>query len=226
MKRVFDVIVAAIILLLTLPLFALIAAAIWLDDRGPIIYRGLRVGLGGQTFFQLKFRTMTVNQTLKSEVTLRDDPRVTCVGRFLRNTKLDELPQLINVLRGDMSLVGPRPETLHYVASFTPEQRAVLSVRPGITGLAQLSFRYHERLVIGPDPERYYLTVLLPAKLAINLDYVRKQSFWLDLKIIALTFIALVRPFPLPPLSRPEELGSPAALHDARALFQDMRANV
>ena len=137
-----------------------------------------------------------------SDITIHADPRVTATGRLLRASKLDELPQLWNVIRGEMSLVGPRPEAPRYVAAYTPEQREVLSVRPGVTGLAQIYFRHEERLLGGSHPERYYQTTLMPAKLEIDRYYARHHSFWLDLKIIALTVVALFRPL-TPPAKPP-----------------------
>jgi lipopolysaccharide/colanic/teichoic acid biosynthesis glycosyltransferase len=203
-KRTFDVVVAALLLVALLPLLALLALGVWASGPGPILYRGARVGRAAQPFHILKFRTMRPAVAAQRAITVNDDPRVTPFGRVLRATKLDELPQLINVLRGDMSLVGPRPEAPSYVSTYTPEQRAVLTVRPGITGLSQVFFRHEERMLVGPDPERYYLAVLLPAKLKIDLDYVRRRSFWLDLKILALTLVALVRPVPTPALPLPD----------------------
>jgi len=202
MKRLFDIVVAAIVLVALLPVFAVIAGAILITDPGPIIYRGTRVGRGGRLFQIYKFRTMTVSATGTSPITVSNDTRVTSIGRILRATKLDELPQLINVLRGDMSLVGPRPESPHYVAYYTAEQRAVLNVRPGITGAAQVLFRHEERILSGPDPEWYYITTVMPAKLEIDLAYVRQPSLWRDLQIIALTLAALVRPIKTPLLPR------------------------
>ncbi len=201
MKRCFDVSVALLALALLAPLFAIIGAALALTEGPPILYRGLRVGKDGRTFSMLKFRTMTQGGAAPSEITVYRDARVTPLGRLLRAWKLDELPQLLNVLRGEMSLVGPRPEAPCFVALYTPEQRTVLAVRPGITGPAQVIFRHEERLLIGPDPEAYYRAVLMPAKLAIDLEYVRSHSLWLDLKMIALTFVSLARPVTFPGFS-------------------------
>jgi lipopolysaccharide/colanic/teichoic acid biosynthesis glycosyltransferase len=207
------VVVAAALLVALLPLLVLIALGVWASQPGTVIYRGPRVGLGGRPFQILKFRTMALapSSGASREVTIRDDPRVTRFGRLLRATKLDELPQLVNVLRGEMSLVGPRPESPHYVACYTPAQRAVLTVRPGITGLSQVFFRHEERLLGGPDPERYYVAVVMPAKLKIDLDYVRRRSFGLDCKILALTLVTLVRPVPTPALPLPDQAWEGAA---------------
>ncbi|HLW03733.1 MAG TPA: SDR family NAD(P)-dependent oxidoreductase [Ktedonobacterales bacterium] len=213
MKRCMDVGLAVGMLLAVMPLLLLIACAIVIDDRGPIIYRGQRVGRGGVPFSIMKFRTMRTRQTMASQITLRHDPRVTRVGRLLRATKLDELPQLLNVLCGEMSLIGPRPEAPCYVSDYTPEQRAVLAVRPGITGAAQVFFRHEEHMLSGANPERYYRSVVMPAKLAIDLEYVRRRSLWLDLKILALTLVALVRPVaPLGLLPQAEPLPATALI--------------
>ncbi len=202
-KRIFDLTITAPLVLVLLPVFAIIACLIWCDERGPVIYRGPRVGRGGKPFAVFKFRSMTLAPLPRQEITVSNDPRVTRVGRFLRATKLDELPQLFNVLRGEMSLVGPRPESPHYVAHYTAEQRQVLSVRPGITGAAQIYFPHEEELLNGPDPEHLYLSRVMPAKLAIDLDYVRYWSLWLDFKLLFLTLVAVVRPVAPPPL-RPQ----------------------
>jgi lipopolysaccharide/colanic/teichoic acid biosynthesis glycosyltransferase len=198
MKRVFDVVVSSCALIVLSPLLAGIAMAVRLSSPGPAVYRGVRVGRNGLEFSILKFRSMRVQPAPRSEITLHRDPRVTAAGRLLRASKLDELPQLWNVIRGEMSLVGPRPEAPRYVAAYTPEQREALSVPPGITGLSQIYFRHEERLLGGSQPERYYQTRLMPAKLEIDRYYARHHSFWLDLKIIVLTVVALFRPLTPP----------------------------
>jgi FlaA1/EpsC-like NDP-sugar epimerase/lipopolysaccharide/colanic/teichoic acid biosynthesis glycosyltransferase len=209
-KRFGDVVVAALLLLMLSPVLAIIAALIRVDEPGPVIHRGLRTGQGGRPFTVLKFRSMTLAPMPRQEITVSNDPRVTRIGRFLRASKLDELPQLFNVLRGEMSLVGPRPESPHYTAYYTPEQQQVLSVRPGITGAAQIYFPHEEELLNGPDPEQLYITLVMPAKLAIDLEYVRYWSLWLDLKLIFLTLVAIVHPVAPPPLrSQP----APATQH-------------
>jgi FlaA1/EpsC-like NDP-sugar epimerase/lipopolysaccharide/colanic/teichoic acid biosynthesis glycosyltransferase len=191
---------ASVMLLVLSPLFAIIACLIWLDEPGSIFYHSLRVGRGGRPFAVYKFRTMTQAPMPRREITVSNDPRITRIGRFLRASKLDELPQLFNVLRGDMSLVGPRPESPHYVAYYTAEQREVLSVRPGITGAAQIYFPHEEELLAGPDPEQLYITRVMPAKLTIDLEYVHYWSLWLDLKLVVLTLVAVVHPVAPPPL--------------------------
>ncbi|MBI2861570.1 MAG: sugar transferase [Chloroflexi bacterium] len=197
-KRALDLILATIGLLVTSPLWAAIALAIKLTSPGPILYRGIRSGRGGVPFTILKFRTMVIDAAqLGPPLTTKNDPRVTAVGRILRRSKLDELPQLINVLRGEMSLVGPRPEAPQYVAFYSPEERRVLDLCPGITGLAQLLYRDEEQFLPGSDTSRYYVSTLLPQKLALDLEYMRRRSLTLDLRILGETFLALVG-WPLP----------------------------
>lgn len=195
LKRSFDLIVAAVGVTLTTPLFVVIAVLIKLESPGPIFYRSFRVGLRGEEFEVLKFRTMR-NSTTGPGVTRRGDPRVTRVGRVLRLTKFDELPQLLNVLAGDMSLVGPRPEDPRYVAHYTPEQWRVLSVRPGITSPASLAYRHEEEVLasISDDVETAYLTEVLPSKLRMDLDYVSRQSFLVDLRVLLRTAASFVFP--------------------------------
>jgi lipopolysaccharide/colanic/teichoic acid biosynthesis glycosyltransferase len=201
MKRLFDLVVATCALIVLSPVFLAIALAVRLSSPGPALYRGVRVGRNGREFAILKFRSMRVTSQTTGEITVRRDPRITAAGRFLRASKLDELPQLWNVARGEMSLVGPRPEAQRYVATYTPEQREVLKVRPGLTGLTQVYFRDEERLLGGKHPERYYQGALLPAKLEIDRFYAGHRTFWLDMKIIVLTTVALFRP--LTPPRRP-----------------------
>jgi lipopolysaccharide/colanic/teichoic acid biosynthesis glycosyltransferase len=190
-----DVGVAAIGLLLLSPFFAVIAALVKLQDGGPVFYRATRVGKGGDLFKLYKFRTMVVDaDRVGPGVTFSGDNRTTRIGRFLRRAKLDELPQLVNVLAGDMSLVGPRPEDPRYVALYTPEQRQVLSVRPGITSAASIIYRYEEQLLSGSDPEAVYRYVILPSKLKTDLDYLYKRNVWSDVRLILRTAAAIFRP--------------------------------
>lgn len=205
MKRMIDLMMASLALVVLAPVFALIACILRFSGPGSVIYRGWRVGRDGRLFRMLKFRTMVPNAGRGREITVDRDPRVTRIGRLLRASKLDELPQLINILRGEMSLVGPRPESPHYVAHYTPEQRAVLTVRPGITGPSQIVFRREEQLLRAPDPERYYVTAVMPAKLAIDLDYVRTHSLWGDIKIIARTVQTIAWPPEPPALPAPSD---------------------
>ena len=172
--------------LLLSPFFLIVALLIKIESRGPVFYRGKRVGKGGKEFLVYKFRSM-ITTSIERDITIRGDPRITRVGRFLRKTKIDELPQLINVLRGEMSLVGPRPESPRYVKHYTEEERKVLTVKPGITGLVQLSYRDEEFWLPGRDSERFYLTKVLPKKLEIDLRYIKNRSFGSDLKILIRT---------------------------------------
>jgi len=191
--RALESLLAAAGLVVLAPVLLVIALVIKLDSRGPVLHRALRVGLGGREFELYKFRSMVSDAARYGPgITVRDDPRVTRVGRVLRRTKLDELPQLINVVKGDMSLVGPRPEDGRYVALYTAEQRRVLSVRPGITSPASIRFRREEELLGGDDFEDLYLTQVLPAKLAIELDYLQRRSLRGDVRVVMETLAALL----------------------------------
>ena len=192
MRRLLDLVVAAAGLLILSPLFALLAAAVKLSSRGPVFHRGERVGRGGRPFELYKFRSMRVGEA-GPHITRAGDSRITAIGRLLRRTKLDELPQLINVLRGDMSLVGPRPEAPRYVALYDAEQRRILSVRPGITSPASLRYRSEEAQLVGDDWERLYVEEIMPAKLRIDLDYIGRRTLASDLRVIAGTVAALFR---------------------------------
>ena len=193
-KRVADILAASAGLLVLAPLMGLIALAIKLDSPGSVFFAHRRVGRYGRPFKVLKFRTMVQDASKRGgAITAEDDPRVTRVGKILRKTKLDELPQLWNVLKGEMSLVGPRPQVEQYVALWEPTLREkVLSVRPGITGLTQISFR-HEGVLLAqqPNPEAYYREVLLPIKLRSDAEYVDKRTLLYDLYLIARTLPAL-----------------------------------
>ena len=194
-KRLFDIAVALIGLMLLAPLFALIALTIKLDSTGPVFFRQTRVGRRGKTFNIFKFRTMAMQTCETRQLTVGDDCRITRVGHFLRHYKLDELPQLINVLHGTMSLVGPRPEVPRYVACYPPDVRAiVLSVAPGITDWASILYR-EESTLLGRaiDPENTYVNTILPIKLNYYVRYVRERSFWTDLQIICKTLVAIMR---------------------------------
>ncbi len=195
MKRLFDIGFSFIGLLILLPLLVLIALFIKLGSKGPVFYRGVRVGRFGKSFRIYKFRTMVVNaEKLGGPSTADDDPRLTQTGRFLRKYKLDELPQLINVLKGEMSLVGPRPEVGHYVDMYTEEERTILNVRPGITDWASIWNSDEGALLAGSsDPEKTYLEKIRPEKLRLQLEYVRKRSFWVDIKILVKTVTSLIQ---------------------------------
>ncbi|MCB9437115.1 MAG: sugar transferase [Anaerolineales bacterium] len=194
-KRLFDVVFAVLGLVVLSPALLLISLIIKLSSSGPVFYRATRVGRYGKEFRLLKFRSMVVNaDQMGPAVTGANDPRVTPIGRLLRKTKLDELPQLINVLVGDMSFVGPRPEALKYVKHYTDEQREVLSVRPGITSAASIVYRHEEALLVGEDTEAMYVQTIMPAKLAIDLNYVQSgPSVVSDMVLILKTFRALFK---------------------------------
>jgi len=193
-KRLFDLLLAALGLLLLAPLLLAVALWIKLDSRGPVLFRQERVGRFGRPFLIHKFRTMRVEApALGPQITVGADARITRAGRWLRASKLDELPQLWDVLRGAMSLVGPRPEVPRYVALYPAELRElVLSVRPGITDPASLRFRHESELLArAADPEREYVEVVLPAKLRLAADYVRQAGLLADLRLILATLGAL-----------------------------------
>ncbi len=189
LKRTFDFLASFFGLLLLSPLILCIAVWVKCDSKGPIFYRQVRVGKDGREFKLFKFRSMRVGADRAGLLTLGDrDPRVTRSGFWLRKTKLDELPQLFNVLVGDMSLVGPRPEVPKYVALYTPEQREVLSVRPGITDTASLEMRNEAELMAQQvDPEGYYMNVQIPLKIKLAKEYIAQQSLLSDLKLIVRT---------------------------------------
>ncbi len=192
-RRLADIVVSAIVLVLLSPLLFVLAALVRLSSPGPILFRQERVGLGGKPFRLLKFRSMRVGGG-GPEVTAGGDSRITPIGAFMRQWKLDELPQFANVLLGDMTLVGPRPEVPKYVQHYTPEQMLVLSVKPGITGRTQLEYRHEERLLAGHDDvERVYLTEIMPAKLALDLEYVRTRTLLGDLALLVRTGAAIVK---------------------------------
>ena len=193
-KRLFDIGISLLGLVLLAPLLGILALWIKLDSPGPVFFRGARVGRGGRLFRIYKFRTMIADAAQRGPgITTAQDPRVTQAGRFLRRFKLDELPQLLNVLKGEMSLVGPRPEDPRYVALYTAEQRRVLDVRPGITGIASLHFRHEEALLSGDDWQRRYIEEIMPQKLALELAYLEHPSLAQDVAILLKTFLALFR---------------------------------
>lgn len=197
-KRFFDLIFAVTSLIFLSPVMAFVALGIRLTSSGPVLYRGLRVGRNGRSFRMLKFRTMIVDaEALGGYCVGEDDPRITSFGRWLRKYKLDELPQLINVLRGQMSAVGPRPEVQKYVDLYTDEEKLILTVRPGITDWATLWDSDEGAILSGrSDPERTYLELIRPEKLRLQMKYVRDQSMLVDLKILITTMgLVLTRCF-------------------------------
>lgn len=195
MKRFFDIVASGIGLVLLSPLF--IAIAIWIkcDSEGPVFYKQVRVGRYNKDFKLYKFRSMCTGADKGSLITIGGrDSRVTRSGYYIRKYKLDELPQLINVFIGNMSLVGPRPEVRRYVELYTPEQMHVLDVRPGITDMASICYRNENELLEKVDnPEVYYQDVIMQDKLRINGEYIRKASLWFDIKLIFRTFLAIVK---------------------------------
>ncbi len=193
-KTLFDILLSAAVLLALAPLVAFIAAGVLVDSGRPVLFTQERVGRGFRRFRIYKFRTM-VNGSGGSRITVAGDRRVTRFGRILRAAKLDELPQLWNVLKGEMSLVGPRPELPEYVERFRGRYERILTVRPGITDLASVRFRSEEKCLAGShDPLRAYAEEILPAKLDLAEEYLERRSLWLDLSILARTVTRLVRP--------------------------------
>ncbi len=186
MKRLFDIFFSIIGLVILLPFFIIIALIIVINSRGPVFYRQVRVGLNGRDFKLFKFRSMRVDSDKGSLLTIGGrDNRITSVGYFIRKYKIDELPQLINVLLGNMSLVGPRPEVRKYVNLYSPEQLKVLSVKPGITDYASIQYsNENELLGNASDPEHTYISEIMPAKLALNLVYIEQKSVLTDFIII------------------------------------------
>ncbi len=193
-KRVFDLFFALIGLFFLSPLFAIIAISIKLDDQGPVFFRQSRVGQFGHEFKIYKFRTMITDAEARgTQITLSNDARITSVGTFLRKYKLDELPQLINVLKGEMSFVGPRPEVPRYVKLYSDEQRQVLNVLPGITDLASIEFRNeNELLAQASNSEKTYIEEIMPKKLELNQAYIRQSSVFFDIRLILETLRRVV----------------------------------
>jgi len=193
-RRLIDVAVSSAGLLLLAPVLLVIGGLVKLDSRGPMLYAPRRIGKDGRVFRLYKFRSMVATADREGPgITAAGDRRITAVGRFLRRTKLDELLQLINVLVGDMSLVGPRPEDPRYVAYYTPAEREVLRVLPGITSAASLTYRDESSLLSGADWEDRYIHEILPHKLAIELEYVGHRTLGRDLGLIARTVLAMFR---------------------------------
>ena len=194
-KRFLDFSCSLLALIVLAPLWLLIALAIVLESRGGVLYRQSRVGRDDRDFTLYKFRTMRTGSDKKGLLTVGDrDSRVTKVGYFLRKYKLDEFPQLFNIIKGDMSIVGPRPEVRKYVDLYTPEQRQVLTVRPGLTDYASIRYVHESEILARSDnPEQTYIDEVMPAKLALNLEYIQHQSLKEDFKLIFQTFAAIVR---------------------------------
>ena len=195
MKRLMDVILSSLILIAFLPIGLIISCGIALESRGGIFYLQERIGLGGKPFMLLKFRSMRPNADRQGKLTVGErDPRITRAGAFVRKYKLDEFPQFINVLKGDMSVVGPRPEVMEYVCHYTDAQRKVLDYKPGITDLASISyFEENKILANSKDPERTYLEVIMQEKIRINLEYQLSASVWSDLGVVWKTAMRIIR---------------------------------
>jgi len=194
-QRFFDVVLSAIGLLLLSPFFLLLALVIKLDSRGPVFYRGVRVGRHGRPFKIFKFRSMVADAERKGAAsTSTTDLRVTRTGRFIRKVKFDELSQLINVFLGDMSLVGPRPEVQKFVDRYTPEEKVILTVRPGITDWSSIKFHNEGEIIEAsgiPDADEAYEKLIRPEKLRLQLKYVKERNLWVDIKIIVSTMLTL-----------------------------------
>ena len=194
MKRLLDIIISLLVLVVGLPFALLIALAIVVDSRGQVIYKQRRVGRNNVDFQLYKFRTMCTEADKGSLITVGiDDSRITKVGAFLRKFKIDEFPQFLNILKGEMSIVGPRPEVRKYVNLYTPEQMRVLSVRPGLTDYASIRYvNENALLAASADPEKTYIEEIMPDKLSLNMQYIDEQSLWVDMKIMLRTLVAIV----------------------------------
>jgi lipopolysaccharide/colanic/teichoic acid biosynthesis glycosyltransferase len=192
-RRAIDFVVSLIGLVLVSPVLIALAVIVKFDSPGPVFHVAERVAKGGRVFRLYKFRSMAVGSDVTGPgLTTADDPRITRVGQFLRRTKLDELPQLVNVLKGDMSLVGPRPESPHYVSLYTDAERQVLSVRPGLTGAASLAYRNESAMLSGADWDKRYVDEIMPHKLALELDYLTNRTLLSDLGLMCRTLLALL----------------------------------
>ncbi|WP_298499294.1 sugar transferase [uncultured Algibacter sp.] len=194
LKRLFDVVLSIISLIVLSPILLIISILIKLDSKGPILFIQGRVGKNNKDFNIYKFRTMKVESNKKGLLTLgNNDSRVTKIGYFLRRYKIDEFPQLINVIKGDMSFVGPRPELRYYVNFYNEEDMKIFKVRPGITGLASLKYRNEvELLKAAKNPEAFFIKTIIPDKLKYNKEYIKKRNFFFDLKLIGLTIIKVI----------------------------------
>ena len=193
-KRLFDLILSFLGLFILFPFFVVIAIAIKRDSFGPIFYKGKRIGRFGKPFLIYKFRTMVVNADKKgASSTADDDTRLTKIGIFLRKYKLDELPQLINILKGEMSFVGPRPQVAWAVKLYSDEEKKILNVRPGITDYASIKFSNEGEILKGSsDPDKAYMEKIHPEKMKLGLQYAQNHSLWIDIKILYKTFITII----------------------------------
>ena len=193
-KRIFDIVCSGLGLIILSPFLLFVAIKIKSGSDGPVFFKQIRVGEKGKEFKILKFRTMVVDaEKLGRQITVGNDNRITKIGAFLRKYKIDELPQLINVFKGDMSLVGPRPEVPRYVNMYTEEQRKVLDVKPGITDLASIRYRdENELLGQAENPDEFYINTIMPDKLALNMEYINKSNIFLDIYIILQTILKCI----------------------------------
>ena len=194
LKRVLDIVVALTMLILLSPVFLVLAVAIKIDSKGPVFFRQLRVTQYGKEFRIYKFRTMVANaEKMGTQVTVENDNRITKVGNFIRDYRLDEIPQLLNVLNGTMSFVGTRPEVPKYVKEYTPEMYATLLLPAGITSLASIKYKDEAELLSGAlDPNKIYIEKVLPEKMKYNLQAIKKFSFWGDIKLMFMTLRAVI----------------------------------
>ena len=191
-KRIFDVLSSVIALIIFSPFFIFIAIWIVLDSKGGFLYSQIRVGENEKQFRLLKFRSMKIGSDKSGELTIGNDLRVTSVGRLIRKTKFDEFPQLINVIKGDMSIVGPRPEVPRYTVLYNNEQKKVLKVKPGLTDYASIEY-LDEQKILGEseNPDEAYIQEVMPSKLKLNLKYIEDRSFWLDISLIFKTIFKI-----------------------------------
>ncbi|HZG01654.1 MAG TPA: sugar transferase [Chitinophagales bacterium] len=196
MKRLFDIVLTLTALVVLFPILLLIGMLVVLDSKGPMIYKQQRIGKNEKPFWLFKFRTMKHHSDKQGLLTIGErDPRITRLGYFLRKSKLDELPQLWNVLTGDMSIVGPRPEVKKYVDMYDDRQRRVLDVRPGLTDPASLEYIDENKILESFDhPEEAYIKMIMPRKLELNLDYIERRNFFFDLFIMVRTLMRIVMP--------------------------------
>lgn len=194
MKRLFDILASLTGLVLFFPLIIVISLAVKLTSHGPIFYRGKRTGLNGGSFKIFKFRTMVNNaEKIGGPSTAQNDPRMTSIGKFLRKYKLDELPQLLNIIKGEMSFVGPRPQVEKYTKLYSAEEKIILSVKPGLTDYASLKFINLDQILGDHNVDEKYLREIEPEKNKLRIKYVKEQSFWGDIKIIFFTIIQVLK---------------------------------
>jgi lipopolysaccharide/colanic/teichoic acid biosynthesis glycosyltransferase len=194
LKRLFDIVFSFFVLLIFWPLILVVAISIKLSSPGPVFYRGIRTGLHAKPFRILKFRTMVINaESLGGPTTGTDDKRVTQIGSFLRRTKLDELPQFFNVLIGEMSLVGPRPEVLEYTSRYEGVEKCIFLMRPGITDYASIEFADLDDRVGNIDPDKFFREHIMPRKTELRIKYIKEWSLWADFQILWLTFFRVIK---------------------------------